>query len=92
MSRKRPAEASKDPPPINKSSKQDATSEANHKPVYTTVQFKQSTAQVRPAADGRLFADPPFPIASAAFDISKGFKPSSKQVIKKGDLDMVYFR
>jgi len=56
------------------------------------VQFKQSRAEVRPAADGRLFADPPFPIPAASFDISKGLKLSNKQVIKKGDLDMIYFR
>ena len=88
MSRKRPADALEDPPPIAKNSKHDGPSEM----VYTTVKFKQSTAQVRPVADGRLFADPPFHIAPAAFDISKGLKPSSKQTIKKGDLDMIYFR
>lgn len=57
-----------------------------------TVQFKQCTVEVRRAADGRLFADPPFPVVNAKLDIQKGLKGSSKQVIKKGDLDMVYFK
>lgn len=91
MSRKRQAGALDDSPPNSKNSKQDGASEAD-KQIYTTAKFKQSTAQVRPAADGRLFADPPFLIAPAAFDISKGVKASSKQTIKKGDLDMIYFR
>ena len=91
MSRKRQAGALEDSPPNSKNSKQHGASEAD-KQIYTTVQFKQSIAQVRPAADGRLFADPPFLIVPAAFDISKGVKASSKQTIKKGDLDMIYFR
>ncbi|MCJ1242672.1 hypothetical protein MMC14_010681 [Varicellaria rhodocarpa] len=92
MSRKRSADAFDELVPVNKLSKQSNTANEADKPVYSTVKFKQTTAQVRPAADGRLFADPPFPIASAAFDISKGVKLSSKQVIKKGDLDMIYFK
>ena len=91
MSRKRQGGTLEDSPPTSKNSKQHGASEADEKP-YTTVKFKHSTAQVRPAADGRLFADPPFLIAPAAFDISKGIKASSKQTIKKGDLDMIYFR
>lgn len=91
MSRKRPAAALEDLPSVSKNSKTDGAAEAD-KQTYTTVKFKQSTAQMRPAADGRLFADPPFPVASAAFDISKGVKTSGKQTIKKGDLDMIYFR
>ena len=58
-----------------------------------TVRFKQCTAEVYRTADGRLFADPPFPIVRATtFDLLKGVKSSSKQVIKKGDLDLVYFK
>lgn len=91
MSRKRPADTEVRPEPAIKTSKP-ADSAGFDKPEYQTVQFKQSRAEVRPAADGRLFADPPFPIPAASFDISKGLKLSSKQVIKKGDLDMIYFR
>lgn len=91
MSRKRQGGALENLPPISKQNKHDGASEADNE-TYTTVKFKHSTAQVRPAADGRLFADPPFLIAPAAFDISKGVKASSKQTIKKGDLDMIYFR
>ena len=57
-----------------------------------SVKFKQCTAEVYRAAGGRLFADPPFPIARATFDLLKGVKSNSKQVIKKGDLDLVYFK
>lgn len=92
MSRKRPADAIEEPALNTKASKLDGESSEAAKPIYTTVKFKQSTAQVQPAADGRLFADPPFPIASVAFDISKSIKLTSKQVIKKGDLDMIYFK
>ena len=91
MSRKRPADTEVRPESATKSSKP-ADSAGFDNPEYQTVQFKQSRAEVRPAADGRLFADPPFPIPAASFDISKGLKLSSKQVIKKGDLDMIYFR
>ena len=91
MSRKRQADALIDSPPVSKNSKQDGASEAD-KQTYRTVKFKQCTAQVRPATDGWLFADPPFLIVPAAFDVSKGVKASSKQTIKKGDLDMIYFR
>lgn len=64
----------------------------SRKTGHQTAQFKQCTAEVRPAADGRLFADPPFAIASANFDLLKGLRSCSKQVIKKGDLDLVYFK
>ncbi len=91
MSRKRPANKELEPESATKSSKP-TDSAGIDKSEYQTVQFKQSRAEVRPAADGRLFADPPFPITAASFDISKGLKLSIKQVIKKGDLDMIYFR
>lgn len=91
MSRKRQAGALEGSPLISKHSKQAGASEAD-KQTYTAVKFKQSAALVRPAADGRLFADPPFLIAPAAFDVSKGVKASSKQTLQKGDLDMIYFR
>ncbi|DBB08629.1 TPA: hypothetical protein ACH3X3_008755 [Trebouxia sp. C0006] len=91
MSRKRPADTELELESAAKSSKS-ADSAGIDKSAYQTVQFKQSRAEVRPAADGRLFADPPFPISAACFDISKGLKLSNKQVIKKGDLDMIYFR
>lgn len=91
MSRKRPADGFLEPEVASKSSKAEGGARID-KSDYQTVQFKQSSAEVRPAADGRLFADPPFPIAAGAFDVGKGLKLSSKQVIKKGDLDMIYFR
>ncbi|KAA6429456.1 MAG: hypothetical protein FRX49_00849 [Trebouxia sp. A1-2] len=91
MSRKRPADTELEPESATKSSKS-ADSAGVDKSEYQTVQFKQSRAEVRPAADGRMFADPPFSISAASFDISKGLKLSNKQVIKKGDLDMIYFR
>lgn len=56
------------------------------------VRFKQCTAEVYRTADGRLFVDPPFPIVRATFDLLKGVRSSSKQVIKKGDLDLIYFK
>lgn len=91
MSRKRPAESDADHTLAAKSGKSERSAGTDGSD-YQTVQFKQSKAEVRPAADGRLFADPPFPITAASFDISKGLKLNSKQVIKKGDLDMIYFR
>ncbi|DBA94893.1 hypothetical protein WJX77_002396 [Trebouxia sp. C0004] len=91
MSRKRPAGTEVEPESATKSSKS-ADSASIDKSEYQTVQFKESRAGVRPAADGRLFADPLFPIPAASFDISKGVKLNNKQVIKKGDLDMIYFR
>ena len=77
-------ETVKDEPADDKASAQEADCE--------TVQFKQGSQTVRRAADGRLFSDPPFLIAKATFDLSKGLKLNNKQIIKKGDLDMVYFK
>ena len=91
MSRKRPADSEAAALPASKAVKSEEDAHTD-KPQYQTVQFKQVKAEVRPAADGRLFADPPFPIAAASFDISNGLKLSNKQVIKKGDLDLIYFR
>lgn len=91
MSRKRPADTELELGSATKSSKSADCADID-KSAYQTVQFKQSRAEVRPAADGRLFADPPFPISAASFDISKGLKLGNKQVIKKEDLDMIYFR
>ena len=89
MSRKRPADQDVQPEVACKLSKSESPPDVNDH-EYQTV--KQSRAQVRPAADRRLFADPPFPISAASFDLSKELTLKHKKIVKKGDLDMIYFK
>ena len=56
------------------------------------VQFRSGAADVQTDDEGRLFANPPFPISTASLRLQQATSTAHKRAIRKGDLDLLYIK